>query len=668
MASDVRFPKDTASAERVYSELLNKGRRLRRPVELKWWVSYWYSKGARQFNNVDYTKGTLQVNYMDEDGVLGFQYEEILSKYQAQLGRLLSLNLSPVANKKGISLEGMRKAGIAQTALDAALPDDKIDKLSLALWPTLLLYGTAGLGVWMENTDSFGIEVIPPWELFPIPLNPATDSDLKGIMRIRHVPAEWIDSLEISKGKKKGQVGDNKYPELSMTKGDMPNPADNMFSATTGTIDAQGHEINSAPYPGGQMSKKEDKVKDNIQEFGEVWLETPDGYLSEYLIFRNGKLIHRSDHSLYKFHRPVRIAHDIKVGGFWARSFFETLIPLNTEAEYVIGKVFQDMQDFDLYGVLMEPTTSGTPVEATTGGDGIRRIRYEPDYTAPEIKPFNMYPKMAGMLPVKIAEFATLLIDRVANQPRELMGGDAPGRVDSSSGLGLLMETSAIPLAPVAKSVADALSGCYKALLGLLRRYWEDDKLIDVSRLDDNLMGISFDPATGKMKLADNGIPHPDEITIRVASQVPKSKEKDIMELKEALQTGIITPFEYAVEVYEKGLDIPAGHKVEWENYRRAKYENLILFGDGQKPGEIIYSEDDKHPIHLKVLDVLRAKPEFYQASDEVRAKCAEHYAQHLAGMGKLPDEMAYPEEAASMAMGIPPEGAGMPPMDMMQG
>jgi len=668
MGYSINFPKDVKAAEKVYDELLTRGKERRKPVEMRWWVSYWYSRGARDFTNINYKEGSLQVNYVDDKGILGFQYEEILSKYQSQIGRLLNIDLSPVVEKRGVSLDGMRKAGIAQAALDAAFPQEKVNTLSQTLWPLVLLYGICGLGVWSHDEDSNGIEVIPPWELYPIPLNPASDSDLRGYIRLRTVPKEWVKSLAIvnKKGKKTGSH--TNAIDASTTKGDMPSSAESMFSASlSSVIDGAGHFVSDGGYNMNEKGKngKDDKTRDELTAFGEVWTMTADGYLGEYLIFDNGVLKHRGDHSQFKFHMPIRHVVDIKVGGFWPRSFFETLIPLNTEAEYVIGKAFQDMLDMDVYGIMYEPTSNGVSLEATEGGDGIRRVRYEPDYMDSDIKPYSVRPKLSSMLPIKTAEFSTMLMDRVANQPTALMSGDAPGRVDSSAGLGTLMEASSVPLAPLATSAALALSGCYKALLGLLQKTWDDSKLIDVTKLDDNLAGIKFDAASGQMELAENGLPHPDEVVINIASRVPKSKERDKMALNEALQLQIITPREYRIQARLKGLDLPVGAEVEWQNFRRAKYENLVLFGDGQQPGQVIFSERDMHEVHLEVLDAFMARPEFYQASPDIREKFVTHYQEHMAGMGRLPDEMPYAEQSAEMEMMVPPEGAemgGMPP------
>jgi hypothetical protein len=200
MAAQIIIPKDKKQAETAIDTLIRTGKRYRNPNAIRWWIAYWYMRGARNFTNINYQEGTIQVSYVDESGFLKFQYEEIVSKYQTQLGRLMSLDLSPAVKRKGISLDGLRKSSIAQVALDAAFPQDKVDTLKQALLPTLLMYGTVGLCLWIEDENSMGIDVAPPWELLPIPGNISHRPGIKGLMRSRNVPLDWVKNLVITPG------------------------------------------------------------------------------------------------------------------------------------------------------------------------------------------------------------------------------------------------------------------------------------------------------------------------------------------------------------------------------------------------------------------------------------------------------------------------------------
>jgi len=206
-------------------------------------------------------------------------------------------------------------------------------------------------------------------------------------------------------------------------------------------------------------------------------------------------------------------------------------------------------------------------------------------------------------------------------------------------------------------------------MLDIAALKWPKYKLVEVSLLDDSLAGISLDPATGSMQLSENGIPHPDEITVTVRAMLPKSKEQEKMELMEALKMGTIDMFEYRVMARKRGLEVPVGNEAEWQNYRRAMLENIVLFGDGKTPGKVIFNILDMHDVHMRVLQAFMARPEFYQASAPVRDAFTKHYEAHLFATGTLPDqapniEGAAQEEAAMMGIG----GAGGQGMPMQGG
>ena len=255
-------------------------------------------------------------------------------------------------------------------------------------------------------------------------------------------------------------------------------------------------------------------------------------------------------------------------------------------------------------------------------------------------------------------QVASALMGRVANQPTELMKGEAPGRVDSSAGLGLLYETSGIPLSPIAKNIADGYAGIYRALLRVLKDNWSDQKVVSISHLDDSLAGIILDTETGSMSISQNAIPYPDEVTVTIKSEVPVSVEQQKQELKEALKEQRITLDEFNREVRKQGLNIPVGDEIGWQNYRRAMLENIILFGDGKTAGEVVVNPHDLHRVHIEVLQAFMARPEFFVASAELRNKFDDHIMEHKGQMGQYPDQLPFPEDSAE-AMLQPPQPGG---------
>lgn len=672
MPSKFALPKDKTQREEVVSKIYHEGKSNRSIEQIRWWLSVLYMQGYREFTNINYQNGTVSVSYMDESGILKFRYEEILAKYQAQLGRLLALDISPQVRRKGVSLDGMRKASIAQVVLNDSLPEDKINEYKMDLMPALLHYGTVGAGLWYESDDEQGLELIPPWQLFPIPVNVAGPHEVKGLLRVRPVPVSWIESLSILDRKGKRAVKDAESQKIAAqrlpidleTLGDGLSP---VSAAGGGGFFLRSDMMTAGNTRMGKGGKKDETLTD-ITMLVEMWLETSDGYLAEYGIYAGMdklKELHMKDHTQEKYPLPVRVIRDITVASFWGRSTVDMLMPLNNEQEMALSSLFQAVADFDLYGFLMWPGTMGVPAEAERGQDGIKKLVFEPDYSCPDLKPFQIQPTKLVKPQIDAATIASGLMDKMAQIPSKLMSGEAPGRVDSASALGYLGEMSTIPLSPTAKSIAVGMAGVFRSLLRLLKDRWSDQKVVGITNLDDSLAGIVLDTESGGMHLGKNAIPYPDEVSVTVASEIPVSREQQKAELKEALKDGRINIDEFNRKVRILGLDIPVGDEIGWQNYRRAMLENILLFGDGQTPGTVTVSPNDLHRVHEEVLLAFMARPEFYLANNAVIQKFEEHLKEHQAGRGQMPEQLPYMEDTAAATLGMPVPGM-MPPQGGM--
>lgn len=649
MPYNISLPKDKEQCEQTIKFILREGKSKRAAQAIRWWVCRYYMRGVRNFKNLNYTDGSIQVSYYDEKGVLNFLYEDIIAKYQAQRGRLMGLDLTPVVTKEGISLDGMRKASVGQVVLDAIFPAPRVSSIQREAISILLMYGTAALIPWVVGEDSMGIEVVPPWEIVPIPIEVDSPAAIRGLARIKLIPLDWVKELPNTQAE--GAKIYKQMDTIEVPVGTIPQDKKGGFygSVAVGMSGSTAYTTMETKAGGSGRAGRQstDKTRVKVVEVAEIWTKTPDNYWDEYLLYAGGKLLDRRSHKTERRQFPAQPISDVEIGNFWGRSYVDTLIPLNCEMEQAVARWFQNLKNQDLYGILMEPTTTGVPARIIRGKDGIKRARYEPDPVAPDHKPFMLDPTKISMLPAAIIKIGVGLQDRIANQPRELMGGGAPGRTDSASALGFLYETSNVPLSPTAKVLAEAFSNCYRVMLDTARIMWKADKVLDITHLDDTVAGIKIDSNTGQLKLTENAIPHPDEIVISVASAIPRSKEQRKLELKDALKGGIITPTEYRIKARKEALDLPVGNEIEWQNYRRATLENLVLFNDGQTPGKIRFTDRDLHPVHLMVLDAFMARPEFYLASPEVRKEFVKHREEHHGGMGAFPDEMPYPEEGA---------------------
>lgn len=650
MAYEIYLPKNAEQREVVLSRIVDLGKRIRHIYEVNWWITHHYLQGAREFKNVNYQRGTVDVSYINEDGLLRFRYDDIVSKFQTQLGRLMQIDIAPSVTKRSVGLEDLRKASIAQVVLDSAFPINVLDRVKLSSLPPLLKYGLIGLCVVSNpDTEYIGIDVAMPWELLPIPAGPLEDKDVRGIARVRVVPLDWLKQFQFAPTEASRKwKGMNTY---SVPVGQVPTDSGGTFRTYTETIetpkatDGIGSGLIAS-------SKKDDNAKTmvDVAELAEIWLYREDGYLGSYEIMVGGKLWDSRSMEGKKKYVPTQVVTDIPTGGFYGRSYVSTLLHLNTELEYTIGRMLQNVQDLDAYGMLTLPTTLGIPTEIMRSSDGYKKIVYEPDYASPDLKPGNITPFNVGNMPVETIKVATSLADRIANQPAEIMQGGAPGRVDSQAALGFLYEVANTPLSGTAAALELAVSNCYKAALNEILETWSNDKTVEITLLDDSLAGIALDMNSGALNLTNNTVPHPDEVRVTIRSRLPKSAQQEKMELQEALKLGSIDMFEYRVEVRKRGLSLPVGNEAEWQNYRRAMLENLMMFNDGKEPRQVTVDSIDIPQVHLRVLQGFMARPEFFMASDAVRTAFKEHYQLHQEQMGIMPEGAPMPEDAAEEA------------------
>ncbi|MFH0981817.1 MAG: hypothetical protein V2A79_09790 [Planctomycetota bacterium] len=669
MAAESIFPAETKDAETTYKQLVARGREARLYRKTHWSRTYAYIQGIRQLT-LNFARGTVSATYTDKAGRLKFVYEELLAKYQTQLGRLLGMDLSPRVVRRNESLDGQRAAAIDQAVLGHSFPPSRVKKAQRALLPPFLCYGTVGLSLWENPDDSQqqDFRVTLPWQLTPIPTQVATPSQIHGLLIRRRVPVEEVKRMFRGAAPKRGALGEAQ--RTTVARGDLP--------GDIAEVALVGHSIDAFledgdfPGTGRQRANGSDAGKTDQMDvlwLGNCFLWDEKDYLTEQIVFVGDKLYFREGFTLARRCRPVTTIHSIDVGGFYGRSWMELQIPLNSELEGAIGRSFQNVRELDLYGTTLVPTNFGLTRNAlVTAKDGRKFQPYEWDQLTPanqnviQLQPFN-----SGGFPVQMVKIGTELSDRLANQPQAMMRGDAPGRMDSAAGLGTLIETSNVPLSPDAAAIAEGFSDIYRAALSKDLTTWSDQDVVAVTMLDDSLAGIVYDPKQGTIALADNPIAHPDEVDVTVQSMMPISKSQQILELKDHLRAGLITPMQYRIKARIMNLDLPVSNEQEWESYKKARLENILLYHDGQsvpegpedQVGVLFSAEGDLHPVHILVHMELVATVKFSMAAPVVRQRILDHIDRHKTdGMGRAPEGMPPLEEAAEQTLMMPLPGA----------
>ncbi len=652
-------------------EAAAKSRRL--AMRVGWKHDLQWIKGLRNFR-ILWETGEVEVSHTNFRGELKMRYEDVLIKRQREEGRLMQIDVRPSVKRKGIGLDAMRKSSVGQVVLDHLVNNIDIETVKQCFLQDIIDFGCAGLGVWVQSSLHLGsapiLEVIHPWELLPLPVEPTRTSDVSGIMRDRWVTLNWL----------KAKAG-LKFPGK-----------DNLQKLNIKRI-LPGHRLPGDGDPGQMLSQGNSPLRANEGNNSEVmrtdeyvdwvylreaWIEGEEGRCCRYIVKAGdwicldlGEKELAIDGELPVMPITVGQYYDT---GFYGRSFISPLIPLNRQQEKMAANLFQNVIDLDMYGIRLIPTTSGIKREALHNLGRNRYLMYEPDYGAWQIKPDQLTPTNMGDAPAKVIGLSHEMMDRISRES-DMYSGQAPGRVDNARTMGILYETASIPLIPVTASIAKCFGRAYRAMLqeaGKLLKAGEGQNAqsIRLSVLDDATAGVVLDPASGEMMLGeDNPIPRPDEVIIDIRERMPRFAEKRKAEVDEALAAGKIDLLDYIIICLKENIDVPLGHQGMVDSVRSAWLENMILFGDGKTPGTIEQNDvADDHKVHLAIVEAFMKRPEWKLAAPAVKNKFVAHknwhqnqlaqWAEFLPDpsvLGQLPPMMAEQLRATGQPMGPTP-------------
>ena len=684
------------------------------PFRVQWLVNHWWLQGYRNLRR-DYLTGSVDANFFnyedaDLDDLNGVprsrvRIEEVVVKYQAELGRLLKMDIRPSAARKGFGLDSIRKAAAARVILEYLTGPVCWDTFKLTLFPKLLTFGCAGIGCWARASTEDGseskpqipsaeddftgrdqsvdtdlnvirglvddstllptssppsaiesrlaLEVIPPWQLLPIPHRPTTPDEVEGIIRRRWVTLDWLKSrsgLKLPRDQAKLNLRDAPY-------GIRPDPSSPIEVTFMTGYDARTQESNRTGSSGRSSFTQYAQLEEYFLLHDEKdrlcrWIvKVGDHICADYTY---------EDRSVYM---PIGISRYHPTGGFYGRSFVELLIPLNQEQEEMASILFDTVKDLSAFGTQLVPANIGISKEELTQHRHRNKVLlYEPDPTVDTPKILSITPVNFNDFPGKVMSVASQMIDRLTQQ-NDLMRGEAPGRVDSAQGLAFLHETGSTPLGVPANSIAQGLTQVYREILAAAPDLLSGRQALPLLGIDDNLVGLVVNPEDGTIRLNATNFPSPSEVELGVRDKLPGPPTLREQKLLSMLKAGIINPVEFRFTVWKENLDIPVANWAEQESFRKATLQVLLLFGDGEEPGQIIASTAADQPeIHLMVISQFMAKIEFQYASTAVREAFEKLKQTYMSFLGRgYPDQLPYPEDAATLEQQAGPPG-GMPP------
>jgi len=367
-----------------------------------------------------------------------------------------------------------------------------------------------------------------------------------------------------------------------------------------------------------------------------------------------------------KIVNPLPVARYISTGSFYGRGFVGSQMGIHYEVEKMLANQFQNVADLDAFPFIVIPSTSGLTKKQVLKKERRKVLFSDPDPLNPNAVPFKIDPYSSGDFPGRIAQMGIGLADKLSGQG-DIFNGEVPGRVDSAAALGFLFETGNVNVLATVNDISDAYSLLYASFLQAAKQEvekqgveeGEDGPSFKLPILDDRIIGVVFDPATGTVSLAKNPVPEPWQVKIDVAERALQSPSQAKQEAMLMLVNGIIDITMFRILNEKEGWGYPIGNRSDWEAWRKAVLQKILLYNDGETPGQIIGgSEYDRPDIVLPVIEEMTSSVEFMVASEDVRNAFIE-WKERFEQIGpNFPDQLSLDQGAASVGIN-PGQAAG---------
>lgn len=656
----IHLPKDPTRLADAVHLIINKGRTTRNPLAVEWYLNFWYLQGVRNFNVVSWQTGRVQMAWESTQGQLKFRYEDVLEQYNRELGLLLGVDTLPnVKPRKQLHLDGARKSAIAQVYLDDATGPIDNEQIKVDFMEGILQFGTMGLiaeeggDVGLDYGGGAMIRTVPPWQLIPIPSRPTRRADVMGAIRHYWVPYRWLratQSIRLKFPRKDSPDGelDGKLDARWTEPGEKQTDTDD--TDMYGDADAAGLADPSRSGIGGPMPAKGGSGEPYV-ELIQLWIDDGTGVVDRHVVAIGRHIAFDATYTDIprgkRPRMPLGVGRRAHSGGFYGRSFVGPLLSINNEVERMYSRLFKNVQEADQFPLILLPANSGIKKQHLTSTSTPRVAFYEHDYMGMPFKAEAIQPVNSRDFPGRVAATGVQLMDRQSHNS-ELYSGQAPGRVDSASGLGLLHETAGVSRKAMITSVNSAYARVYACMLRKGNSMMESNALrqLRLTTVDHHVAGIAINGDTGQIDLAQNPLPDPDEVRISIKQMEPRLLAKEKEELVLMLKLGIIDPTEFRWLNHSKGLGFNAGNLAEINQRELAMWRNIIQFNDGKTPGAVTAGTLDMHQVQLRAIREFISLPIYALSTVEVQSKFEERLQFHEAALAGFPEQLPYPENA----------------------
>ncbi len=656
MALDtVKLPKNPRDLARVIDEHADREDSRLSYRRIMWLLAWHYLNGARRFDVFDPDSGALSPHYLDEDGNMEFQSQEMLSAIDKVSGRLAALDLRPKVFRKGISLNSVRERSIGQIIMDHVVPDDHLDKVKTQFAHIFTSLGSCGMAGHIINSSTIGLtadlEVIHPRELYPFPSLGTDYTKARGMMRQRTVPLQFLEDMfdkKLNRSLDKMEWWEQQIGEVDA-------------SGASGGTDASSKDVKywdgerGTQNPGSAAKRGQTAVV----KIRELWLFGVGDTVTRYVVSSGEHILHDEEFDEMEVYCPIGFARFIENGTFHGAGLFDLLFSLGREMETLLKSLFNNVRDTDKYGVLVMPQGQfNDRAMLRDVGKGLRVLPFEPDPVVETFRPFSITPHNSGDIPGKTAAFAKDLMEKL-NPVHDLIR--EKGRVDSAAGLSFLDEQISKTMTNPSRGIEQAFRGCYRAVLaGSVRELIDKPISIPITSINLEMAGAIIDAENSQIQFqGTNPLPSLKNVSVTVKETSPRSMVARKQEALEMLKAGISDPDSFKLLILKESLDFAVWIEEEKSAYDMIVRNCLVLYGDGQDPGQIILTPHNAAPeFQLRVLVAFMSSPIMSVASTEVQnefIKLKEFMIQSTGAV--MPEGVPSLMEAAEMQQ--PMEGMG---------
>ena len=607
-----------------------------------WLLAYYYLNGMRRFDVFNPNTGQLSPNYLDEEGNMEFQSQELLSAIDRAASRIASMDLRPKVLRTGTSLPMIRQRATAQLLADSLVAEDQIAEVSKTFAHIFTSLGSCGIQGHITDHPTIGLtadlEVIHPKELFPFPSLAQDYTKKAGLLRQRIVP---LDTL-IEKFGNRIKTNLEKMEYWETTVGSHMEDPDASDAEDSNFFDSFSDRQYSDVNPSEAIT---------LVRVRELWLDGPRNTCSRYVICSGDYLIEDEDLSNTQTYCPIGVARFMENGSFHGAGLFDLLFSINREMERMLKSLFNNIRDLDRYGVVVMPQGSFNERSMLREvGKGLRMISYQPDPLNEKFNPFVISPHNAGDIPGKTAAFAKELMQSI-NPVQDLIA--EKGRVDSATGLQFLDEQINRAMTNPTMGAVQAFGNMYRSLVSsATRELVIKPRQIPVHALDLNLAGAVIDFKNSTISFEKNPIPNSSHLTFTVNQIHPRSEVVRKQEAIAMLEKGLTDPDGVKLFALKEGLDFAIYMDEDQAAYELVVQNILNLYGNGNESGQIVLTPHTSRPeLQLRVLSSFMSGPLMSQADPSIIDEFKKYRETLIQFMGhSLPAMVPNPDSAAMFA------------------